>query len=172
VGALVSLGYLERVIGLEGVLKDKFALNLSLFVFNLILQPVNFFKRADVFGVNLGLKQVEFIDLLLLSTILLSSHLSLGQVNPFQLRSSGILPLSLFCLFFFPTHCLLLVKDFTLLLPLPAVLEVLNGHAFEVLSAEHLDVLVALCGGGLFEVECGALPAARGLLSLLAAGAH
>lgn len=52
---IISLRYLEWVVGLEGVFEYELALDLNLFVFDLVLETRDLVHGADVLRVNLGL---------------------------------------------------------------------------------------------------------------------
>jgi hypothetical protein len=65
VQAIISLGDLERVIGLEGVFEDELALDLGLFILDLVLQAGYLLHCAYILGVNLGLEKVEIVHLII-----------------------------------------------------------------------------------------------------------
>ena len=134
----MSLCDLHGVVCLERVLEDILDLYLGLFELNLVLEAAHLLHGLYVLGVDLSLEQVEVVDLVrLVAALLGGSHLRLGEVDALG-ALFGLLLLIFEVFLVLLLQGLLLVEDFGLLLTLAAVLQVLESHFTQILSAEHV----------------------------------
>ena len=156
----MSLGDLHGVVRLERVLEDILDLYLGLFELNLVLEAAHLLHGLYVLGVDLSLEQVEVVDLVrLVAALLGGSHLRLGEVDALG-ALFGLLLLIFELFLVLLLQGLLLVEDFGLLLTLAAVLQVLESHFTQILSAEHVYSIRACNTSGPTRVMTHEIPLA------------